>query len=400
MYDITAIPPEIWQDIFTLCISLALSCKFFHFQSSRVRFHSVVLSSIVSLERFLAFARTRPDDQKPLIRHLSLTLLPSSASQVHTVLFHRDYNPRDGALVGEALHTRFTSAANELFVTVAPTLRTLCLTTEYSHTFAPFPCDMPMLEELTMMGSISAMAGPNRPRLPALKRFHLIPQSADADIQELATALTASALCAAPLTHQRLSQIYDLQRPNLSLVLARTLGVPEHLAPGGTEDNSTPAPGHQVPVTLAHVHEVIVQTIIPDLGWCGNAYFGYWRETLAFEGFVQACNDVQGLHVLAVPRKQQNFRWRERLYGDWVDRIEGGRGCWIRDAEEEEALEKLVERDGDDDPSIEDGWDADELEEAIGRMEQQGICGGVVDETLGESSPSQGTGHGRNCTIM
>ncbi|KAI0699332.1 hypothetical protein C8T65DRAFT_301748 [Cerioporus squamosus] len=62
MYDITVVPPEIWQAIFTpVCtdggrtgLNIALSCKFFHVQSSPVRFYSVTLSSIASVEGFLA----------------------------------------------------------------------------------------------------------------------------------------------------------------------------------------------------------------------------------------------------------------------------------------------------------------------------------------------------------
>ena len=412
MYDLTVVPPEIWQDIFTLTctdggrtgLNIALTCRFLHAQSSRARFHSVRLSSLTSLEGFLTCTR----GHRPPVRHLSLRLLPSHARRLHTAwlcrssgAWDRAIDEREAERISAALHTRLTTAANELFAMVAPTLRTLCLTTGYTHTLAPFPCDMPLLEELTIMGSITTITGPNPPRLPALKRFHFLPQSAVSDMEELAAALTASALCTAPLTHLRLSQVYDHQRPDLSSILTRALGIPlgQHV-PGGPEAHEAPTVRHKGHGTLPSVREVIVQTIIPDLGWCGNAYFDYRRETLAFEGFVQACNNVRDLCVVAVARKQRNFRWRERLYEDWVERIEGGRGCWIGNAEDEAALERRVERQGDVYNSIEDAvrnWEEDyfngegddEFEEMVAELNEAGICGGVVDGF--GCSPSQPT---------
>ncbi|RDX51201.1 hypothetical protein OH76DRAFT_1401972 [Lentinus brumalis] len=400
MYDITIVPPEVWLNIFTLACTdggrtgscVALSCKFFHSQSSRVRCHSVRLSSIESVEQFLAFARLRPKGQRPIVCHLSLTML--SGLKVRRAFLSSSYPGSD--LTAEkqrqaegkrrALQARFIDAANELFVLVAPTLRTLCITTGYFLPLAPLPCDMPVLEELTMMGSISTIKGTNKQsRLPMLKRFHLIPRSATADMDVRTTALTASALCTAPLTHIRLSNVSAYERPDLSSLLTRTLGVCR------AEDYSTQTLRDRAQAILPGIREVVVHTLIPDLGWCGNAHMVYLEESAAFEGFARACNDVDGLHVVALSRQQRNFRWKERLYNDWVSRIEGGGGCWARDAAEETALEMRVAREGDVFHSMEDkihSWSEDDfsggdgghhIKDALADLLNAGECGGVLD---------------------
>ena len=36
---------------------------------------------------------------------------------------------------------------------------------------------------------------------------------------------------------------------------------------------------------------------------------------------------------------RSDFKWEARVWDDWVARIEGGRGCWVDDEDEEAALE-------------------------------------------------------------
>ncbi|RPD65309.1 hypothetical protein L226DRAFT_609778 [Lentinus tigrinus ALCF2SS1-7] len=199
----TVILPEICHDMFTLVctggatdLSLVLCRKHFHAQSSRVRFHTLTLSSIASLEGFLAFTRTRPDGQKPLFRHLLLALLRRKLVQAHklgtrTRETDRPVVSQDQLERSKALHMRFINAASELVLMVSPTLRTLSLTTTYSHPLVPFPCDMPVLEELSLLGS-NSITGPDPPMLPSRKRFHLIPQSACTDMKELLWSRTGS----------------------------------------------------------------------------------------------------------------------------------------------------------------------------------------------------------------
>ncbi|KAI0682473.1 hypothetical protein C8T65DRAFT_750401 [Cerioporus squamosus] len=354
-----------------------------------------MLSSIASAEGFLAFTRTRPDGQQPVVRHLSLTLL--SGLKVHRTRLH-SFGPhsdltaerqRQAEDKRETLQARFIEAANELFVLVAPTLRTLCLTTGYFLPLAPIPCDMPVLEELTIMGSISTITGAtSASRFPALKRFHLIPRSANANRDVCTTALTASALCTAPLSHLRLSHVHAHERPELSSLLRRTLSVPAHPVPFQAEDHDGGVLRDRGQATLPCIREVVVHTIIPDLGWCGNAYVDYRRETAVFDGFVQACNWMQGMQVLALQRRQRNFRWKERLYNDWVSRIEGGRGCWVQDDAQEAALEMSAERQGDvfrSDGDIIRSWVEDDFSGGDGGHHCQDALADLLNEGAGAS---------------
>ncbi len=239
------------------------------------------------------------------------------------------------------------------------------------------------------------------------------------NVRTTASALSRTAL----LTHLRLSHIY-IHGHEQSDVLGRTLGVPRHrVSVGSAREDGTPTQRDRAHATLPCIREVVWHTIIPYLGGCGNAHIAYRHETAAFERFAQACNDVQGLHVVALKRQQRNFRWRERLYNDWVNRIEGGRGCWIRDAVDEDGLELRVEREGDIFRSLEDiiqaGVEDEEqydfngghnVEDALAaELMSVGMCGGVfddrsVDDTLSmEGSSSEGAvirRDGWKCTIM
>ncbi|RDX51199.1 hypothetical protein OH76DRAFT_1481861 [Lentinus brumalis] len=229
---------------------------------------------------------------------------------------------------------------------------------------------------------------------------------------------TASALSrTAPLTHLRLSHIHIDGHEQLD-VLGRTLGVPTHRVSVEAEGDGTPAQRDRAHATLPRIREVVWHTVIPYQGGCGNAHIAYGHETAAFERFAQACDDVQGPHVVALKRQQRNFRWRERLYNDWVNRIEGGArarvllwtrtvsSCGSNERGTSSALWRVLSRWGmkmrnSGGHTVEDGLAAE--------LMSVGMRGGVfddrsVDDTLSmEGSSSEGAvirRGGRKCTII
>ena len=53
-----------------------------------------------------------------------------------------------------------------------------------------------------------------------------------------------------------------------------------------------------------------------------------------------AIGKARGINALQMNRPWRwNTRWTDRLYDDWVDRMEGGDGCWVISEEEEVDLE-------------------------------------------------------------
>ncbi|RDX51200.1 hypothetical protein OH76DRAFT_357621 [Lentinus brumalis] len=150
MYDSTAVPPEIWQHILTLaCTDGGRAC----FPSpcrvnSRSTLNYLASASIRCCSRPLNRSKgsSHSCTHVPRATRPSLALL--STLNLRRTHLYSSYPRSDLAAEDKrkALHTRFTDAANELFVLVALTLRTLCLTV--GNPLAPFPCAMLLLEEL------------------------------------------------------------------------------------------------------------------------------------------------------------------------------------------------------------------------------------------------------------
>ena len=61
---------------------------------------------------------------------------------------------------------------------------------------------------------------------------------------------------------------------------------------------------------------------------------------IQLEIIAQEVKDARDVLMVQMSRPwRRNPRWADRLYDDWVDRIEGNHGCWVTSEEEEAKLE-------------------------------------------------------------
>ncbi|KAI0677211.1 hypothetical protein C8Q78DRAFT_1001678 [Trametes maxima] len=362
MPGVTEIPTEIWQDIITQACtdggltgrSLALTSTFFRSQSMSPRFHSVALYSLKQLEAFMSSLSAQPIGCTPRIEHLCLSFAnepikpPRKIWRIYSGMTqevrqeYREQQKKDWA----SWTARFRTCSIPLLTLVAPTLRTLCV---IEDGIAPLPlhipCALPKLQELSWMGLIEAFKVPNPTVLPALKRVHFL------HYNDILPPLPSIVVASSSLTHLRISDVtYTDDR--LLGALAGVLGVPStlHELCDIFQDGDN---GHTCKVVrspvLPHLQRVIVHAVPPSGGgWCGSDFVG-WDDVIPdLQVLAKYCErHLEGLHILAMARvSRHNFSYPERLRNDWMDRVQGGSGCWV-ETEEDEAKLEIYE----DDPS-------------------------------------------------
>ncbi|KAI0756300.1 hypothetical protein C8Q80DRAFT_1115863 [Daedaleopsis nitida] len=186
---------------------------------------------------------------------------------------------------------------------------------------------LPRLRELTVYNGLSAMyrspvAGhsvdhvddtlgcANALRMPALERLHL-----GACGSTRTAFLRRSPLRDVHLTHLRISNIgHGDSYTGFADLLTKALGLP--------------LPGWR------HAWGFL----------CGTNSAEYQGVRWSLEEVVATLNLMEGVRALFLRSEEGVFVGcsPERLWDDWLDRIDGGRGCWVESQEEEERLESVV----------------------------------------------------------
>ncbi|KAI0371598.1 hypothetical protein BV20DRAFT_908500, partial [Pilatotrama ljubarskyi] len=354
MLTLARIPTEIWREITTLACtdggftgrSLALASKFFHSQSLSTRFHSLLFDSLQRIEDFLAFLRLQPEDCKPRIAHLYLSFANEPvSSKPHLYLVYTSMSPDARAeydakaKAAKALwDERFCHTTAALLTLAAPALKTLCLVEDCLLLPLEFHCTFPRLEELSWKGYIQGLLPANLAlydsplKFPALKRIHFMGYGKAEVVRALSKAVSSS------LMHLRISQIHaaDHELPD---ALAHALGIPTPSLAAKDEDDAVgdPSSGRRaVAATLPRLHNVTVHCTADSSGWCGHNSTTWNRFLDRFEMLARICEqrpDSTSVVLFTSPGRRK-FRWPDRLLDDWIDRIEGRPGCWVRSKEE------------------------------------------------------------------
>ncbi|KAI0371597.1 hypothetical protein BV20DRAFT_1043236 [Pilatotrama ljubarskyi] len=369
MPELGNIPAAIWQKVVTYaCVdggwtgrSLALASKFLHSQSLSARFHSLAFTSVQQIEDFLLFLGRQPKECAPQIAHLYLAF-PNEPVRPQPdfwdIYVQMTEAERDAC--GERMRQewsgwqqRFCTATNALLTLAAPTLRTFCVA-ENGTPLQVFtvPCELPKLEELSWMGEVHAFdpysllqAGrsPRHPAtFPALERVHFISSKSDKVVAAL------HAIGSSTLSHLRISNVgvrsHDTELPK---AVAAALGVPEERLQL-TEEDDGDIP-YFLNATLPHLCRVIIHLMRPKRG---EYYDGLYQD---LESLARICEQrIDAVYVLLLESEwRRNAHWPERLRDDWVDRIQGGRGCWVESQTDEAAKLEIYppeseEADSDD----------------------------------------------------
>ncbi|KAI0832773.1 hypothetical protein BC628DRAFT_1309523 [Trametes gibbosa] len=339
MASVVRLPPELWCEITALaCVdggftgrSLALACKFFHAQSLCYRFHSLAFDSVLRMEAFLSFLRLQPEDCHPRIKHLYIfhrEAVATPSGRPFTDPPTRSAPREANVMEKRALwDKRFRMAASALLVVAAPHLSTLCIVAE-TPLDCPLasPCRFPKLEELSCKGVVfSPDPGSPASIFPTLKRVHFISPDTNAMIAMLASMLPS-------ITHLRISNI-DYYDANLAASLGTFLGSSaEH-----SQETPSPPPSKSLP----RLGRIILHGTPPaPCGWSGF-YGREWAVVMTqLEVFAQEQNRTRGgARVLLLKRPMGAGRWLRRMRDQWIDRMQGGRGCWVESDAQEAASE-------------------------------------------------------------
>ncbi|KAH9931145.1 uncharacterized protein BXZ73DRAFT_90231 [Epithele typhae] len=386
------IPLEIWHQIIAQACSdggrtgaaIARVSHFFHNASYPVRFRSLAFSTLGQIHQFFAYiqAYSSSSSQTPKIQHLLLSFstptptTPTPADDVGPALDLADpylwYRVRQQRELEKAAWDReFTALVSALLALAAPTLETLAVLQSDGHALpalAHAP-PLPRLRELTLLMGIAAMldhremhlctqaenstipgavaevddppsnapAGTRPPgrapedgdggcgcsavalseRFPALERLHLVcGRHRD---WTLADALAWLPRTTPALTHLRVSNAaYTHGRDGrLAAFLARALLPARAPASGSTGGRAIIGARHRAlgasppgPVREPYAdYRALVAAVRAVGAACEGGAAGDARVT-----WVEGGGDAR--------------EWEEAIAAQWVDRIEGGLGCW------------------------------------------------------------------------
>ncbi|KAH9854997.1 hypothetical protein C2E23DRAFT_883536 [Lenzites betulinus] len=218
----------------------------------------------------------------------------------------------------------FPTALAALLVAAAPHLSTLCVVTSDSPlgTLA-IPCTFPKLEELSLKGT-ELVFNPSLPTsvFPALKRIHFVSLGLSTTMETLSRAELPS------LTHLRISNLDQFQ---MACMLVEALRNIPHQGP--------PAPPSST--SLSRPRHIIVHSTRPAVaGWSAYHNSAWIAFTHSLRALVQAQNqENDGLRALLLLRPMGSGRWIRRMQCQWLDRMQGGCGCWVESEAEEAASE-------------------------------------------------------------
>ena len=354
MLTVASIPTEIWHSILSAaCVdggftgrSLALTSRFFHAQSLSPRFHSLAFHRLDRLEQFIDFLHHR-GDWNPMVEHMFLSFsdepikVPADFWKTYTALDRDARRGYDSNKIkqGELWKERFTSAMTSLFARVAPNLRTLVVAVHPSISPPFFSCpSFPCLEELCITGRYSAFfsdvladdprhgRSPNSftfARFPVLRCLHYINYQL--------SPIASDILVAAPstLTHLRFSSAGSTEFDCMYEFTS-------DLCRSRRDDGQA---GQQP--RLVDLQQLIVHGYKPTPVTSGTFMEELWdRRVNDLREHLRKCEDASGIRMLIVSRIwRKNPRWPDRLYNDWMDRVDGGVGCWVESEEEEAAMD-------------------------------------------------------------
>ena len=381
------LPPEIWQEIICHACTdggatgraLALSCKFFHDQSLNLRFYSLSFGQTSALIKFLVSLRMQPKECRPIIHHLFLTptFYPGHVSQRLRHLIGQAH-PNAPQCDPLTLTVTLTSALLSL---AARTLRTLCLFPGAKDgggaPLRPFAQAFPNLEELSVWNhplfqssahapaaAASAEAGlysnpvqsdsdaspgcAHHYIFPSLRRMHVVLGDASMPASHLLRQFPT--LVSARLTHLRLSGV-TYADGELPEILAQLVGVPAprplrerlHTAANTSEVLQSVVPSEDAP--FPHLRHLVIYAIQPRHDSPDPFAFSKWATLLGLlRELERTCRRVSGMKMVVLERSwMRKPRWESRLWNEWLQRMQGGRGCWVESEMEESRIEGPVD---------------------------------------------------------
>ncbi|KAI0751187.1 hypothetical protein C8Q80DRAFT_1155986 [Daedaleopsis nitida] len=330
MHDLAA---ELLEQIYTLACtdggytgcSLSLVSKHVREASRSARFHSISLTSGIArqLDVFLqcfykerSAAAEHEGERTPIVRHLCIAAADGKDEQ-HSWCYRRTYmDPELDTTCETAIeleHQQYTTDLISFLQLAAPNLYTLSLvhwqgwqrlTMLHDIECAGFP----LLQELTIAGPDPFIPKPDAslPLYPRVARLHLadkwggftdFPRWADGGLSP-------------NVTHLRLSNLGHIPIELMAFVEHKKNDKFPHLTRFLIQPRGPPAPG----------------------GRCGNPYIQYdvFQSALAhLHAF--AALPVEQLPDKEVPCLSQET-WEEIAKREWLDRLEGGPGCWAAPA--------------------------------------------------------------------
>ncbi|KAI9064876.1 hypothetical protein FKP32DRAFT_550422 [Trametes sanguinea] len=364
MFDLTRIPPEIWQDILrSACTdggvtgrSLALTSRFFLVQSSSMRYYSLLFDSLQRLVDFLEYWEDKMNDFPPGIHHLYLSF--HDEPTVRSLSTWDAYRVKYQATLGTEQHYSgtFSLALRTLLKHVASSLRTLCVVLPNVGVVDLRPIFSGLclhrLEELTLLGRINedvSLSQSLQKDLPSVERLHCIcTEDGEWDLT-MANAVVPSYVHDLPsLTHLRISHIRSVGSLSIASDLARALGVPSNAIQA---DEASTHAGRSSSSRLRHVVLQCIQPYVPL--WAPPPMVGLPKSVWDLCLLADQCEEIDGIRMLVVTRPWTGYIWTDPLWNalwahqlrvDWSDRMEGGIGCWVETEEQDRAWMKTLHK--------------------------------------------------------
>ncbi|KAI0821631.1 hypothetical protein BC628DRAFT_1329076 [Trametes gibbosa] len=372
--------------------SLALACKLFYNASLPVRSHALSLFSLRQVELFLAHAKGYEDryhGRRLRIYHLLLSFPaspPSSPSDLSSDSSFGENSPAEQWITARRLREqdkaawdcRFLKLVPRLLELAAPHLRTLALLQSDGFVLPAMKPVLPRLRELTLLVGISVIVNgdevfdgggrssvsasppswsrslpsplsqtpisvtPSPPttssRFPVLERVHLIcGRHRDFVLRDTLTHLPR---LAPSLTHLRISNTTYTHEHCIPAFLRAAVGLPgpdPHHTPTALYAAESPvrAPFEEgdggVRALLPALRHVLVHSVPPpSAGTAGGPYKEYMALTGALNAISAACEGTLDVRVRITRSARAKQRcWEQVVETHWLDRIEGGHGCWV-----------------------------------------------------------------------
>ncbi|OJT13053.1 hypothetical protein TRAPUB_10393 [Trametes pubescens] len=382
--------------------SVALACKLFYNASLPVRFYSLSLFSLRQVELFLNFAKSyeeRYDGRRLKVHHLLLSF-PASPSNCRPELSSEgssgeSSDPAEQWITARRLREhdkaawdrRFLKLVPALLELAAPHLRSLALLQSDGFALPAIRHALSRLRELTLLVGISVMLNsdeafdvdggsgapspsppwtpgsspapetpasatpsspPRRARFPALERLHVVcGRHRDfvlgdtlAHLPRLAPALTHLRISNATYTHEHCLPVFlrdalGLAHPHPGFDSPATGAGPAWLAQADDAD--------ECQARLRELRRVLVHSVPPP---SSGTYEGPYKDYLALVGAVDAigaaCDATCDVSVQTMRNGRAKQRhWEQVVEAEWMDRIEGGPGCWVGCEGDEEAAARV-----------------------------------------------------------
>ncbi|OBZ66671.1 hypothetical protein A0H81_13496 [Grifola frondosa] len=295
-----------------------------------------MLAFIATYERVCSLAS---DGWKPGVHHLLLTFLPEDCDTPACKSDKWIYHSRGvhylswevTELTWEVTEYRWISAISsllkQLFLLVAPSLRTLAFL-KCEEIRPPLACCMlPALRELTLLAddmSVLRQVGVRGGHFPALTHLHIVCEDntyEDSMFRSWGWTIPLLGPLAPALTHLRISHTNTL----VAELIDRVLGAPPH-------EGAPPTPRTQLP--FPRLQWLVIQCLASQIMPTSWFVQKLWETAEMMEEHP----DSPQLIVLSSRAHNWSY-WPARLPWEWVARMDGpGSGrCWAG-SEEDEAI--------------------------------------------------------------